>query len=122
MFKRFVQTAVTQDDRNRFTEYAGNLEGIPSVLHTFYQKYNPEDVEIIYGADVIHFIPAQKLMQVKQEYPYLDTDIIIATINGDPVFMKRQKVYTCPHGTKQPKIEKMADSFEELIEELILSE
>lgn len=81
MFEKFVQTAMAQDDRNYFTEYKGNMEDIPSALHFFYQKYNPEDVEMVYGTDVIWFVPAQKLLRVKKEYSYLDADIIIATIN-----------------------------------------
>ena len=122
MFEKFVQTAMAQDSRNCFAEYKGNMEGVPSVLYTFYQKYNPEDVEMVYGANVIRFVPAQKLLQVKQEYSYLDVDIIIATINGDPIFMKGQKIYTCPHGSGQPKIEKATDIFEDFIEAIILSE
>ncbi len=45
---------------------------------------------------------------------------MIATVNGDPVFMKDQKVYTCSHGTRRPKVELLADSFEKFIEMIIL--
>ena len=91
-------------------------------LRYIYQKYNPEDVEMVYGTDVIWFVPAQKLLRVKKEYSYLDADIIIANINGDSVFMKGPIVYTCPRGTGRLKIEKGADSFEAFIEAISLSE
>ena len=77
---------------------------------------------MVYGTDVIWFVPAQKLLRVKKEYSYLDADIIIANINGDSVFMKGPIVYTCPRGTGRLKIEKGADSFEALIEAISLSE
>ena len=121
MFEKFVQTAMAQDDRNYFAEYKVN-GGYTLCVTFFYQKYNPEDVEMVYGTDVIWFVPAQKLLRVKKEYSYLDADIIIANINGDSVFMKGPIVYTCPRGTGRLKIEKGADSFEAFIEAISLSE
>lgn len=120
LFEKFAHTAMAQDSRNHFSRYKGDMKSIPPALHTFYREYDPEDVEVEYGGNVIRFIPAQRLSQVKQEYGYLDADIVIATINGDPVFMKRGKVYTCPHGTRQPKIEKSADTIGEFLREIIL--
>lgn len=122
MFETFVKAAMAQDNRNCFSKFIGDMEGVPSELYPFYRECNPEDVEVFDESGVIRFVPAQRLLQEKQEYSYLDMDIVVATINGDPVFMKGQKVYTCPHGIRQPKIEKIADSFEKFIETIILPE
>lgn len=120
MLEEFVKAAIEQDERNHFSEYMADMEDVPIELHAFYQKYNPEDVEIVSGVNSIRFVPVQNQMQARREYQYLDADMILATVNGDPVFMRGGLIYICPHGVKQPKIEKIAESFEEFIGTIFL--
>lgn len=114
----FVDKAVAQDARNYFSEYAGSLDGIPDFVKDFYRRNNPVDVEVEINGATIWMIPAEKLEEVRLEYPELGEQFIFATSNGDPIFLHNGSVYTCAHGVSQADWEKLADNIESFFSEM----
>lgn len=90
------------------------MSNIPNALRNFYKNYNPEDVEI----GMIRFVPADELESITKDYEYIKPDCVFATENGDPIFLKNGKVYTIPHGVRNPKLELKANSFNEYLHKL----
>ena len=119
MYQEFVNKAIFQDKRNIFEKYNGDLSIVPSEIIEFYREHDPVDVEIIYKSYPIRFAPAKGLEEMMSEYGYLNAELVIASCNGDPIFIKDGKVFTCPHGTKNPKSEKIAESFGDFLKSII---
>lgn len=111
MYIEFVDAAQKQDKRNNFSVYNGDLEFIPREISEFYRKYNPQDVEVVYCSNSIRFFPVEKIEKVMCEYGFHNSEFIFATCNGDPIYLKDGKVFTCPHGIEKIQEEKIADGF-----------
>lgn len=110
-YSEFVSKAAAQDERNKFMKYVGELGFIPSEARDFYQNFNPVDVEIGMNGSSVRLYPVSELTDLQKEYDYLHAQFVFATCNGDPIFLYQGRVYTCPHGVKAPKLEKIADSW-----------
>lgn len=82
----------------------------------FYNYYDPIDVYVLYDNNEIHFIPYEKIDEVTKEYSFIKCNYVFATCNGDPIFIMDNKVYTCAHGTKNPKYELLSNSFDEFLD------
>jgi hypothetical protein len=110
-YVKFVDFAVSQDKRNRFEKYGGDLSRVPESLRPFYRDYNPIDVELdLEGiGDGVRFCPAGDIDNLQREYAYLNTEFVFATCNGDPVFFHEGHLYTCPHGISAPEWEAVSD-------------
>jgi len=115
-YTAFVRKAKEQDSRNIFEAYTGNLDVVPNELKPFYRACNPVDVELDINDAVVRFCPAVELPEMQQEYSYINAQFVFATSNGDPIFLREGTVYTCAHGMKEPKWEKLSDSFERYID------
>ncbi len=110
-YSRFVSKAVAQDKRNKFMKYNGELNFIPAEARDFYQNFNPVDVEIGMNGSSVRFYPVLELMNLQKDYDYLRVQFVFATCNGDPIFLYQGHVYTCPHGINDPKLEKIAENW-----------
>lgn len=119
LYQKFVEKIIEQDKRNLFSKYEGDLGNYAKEIKEFYFNYNPVDVEFDYKGFSVRLVSASDFDKIKSEYSYLSTDLIIATCNGDPIFLKNGNVYTCPHGVKTPNFEKLADSFDEYLTSII---
>ena len=84
-----------------------------------YKYYDLVKVCVPFDDLYVCFVPAEKIEKINNEYSYLNVDFVFATSDGDPVFLDNGKVYTCPHGTSNPKKELLANSFEDFIEKII---
>jgi hypothetical protein len=115
----FAKKAKEQDNSNIFSKCSNIIDIIPDELIPFYQEYNPVDVEITYDGVGIHFYPIDELSDLQAEYAYIKAQFVFATCNSDPIFLNNEKVYTCPHGVKEPEWEKLAESFEEYLSLLL---
>lgn len=104
-FNDFVKLATQQDNRNTFSEYEGDLEIVPEHLKTFYNKFNPVDVEIEIDLGALRLYSAEKLNALQNEYQYVKAQFVFATINSDPVFLNDGRLYICAHGVKAPNWE-----------------
>lgn len=110
-YTAFVRKAKQQDARNAFETYTGSLDAVPDDLKSFYRTCNPVDVELDINDAAVRFYPALELPETQQEYSYLNAQFVFATCNGDPIFLHDNIVYTCAHGVKEPKWEKLSGSF-----------
>ena len=119
-YSGFVSKAVVQDKRNKFMKYDGELSFIPSEARDFYQNFNPIDVEIGMNGSSVRFYPVLELVDLQKEYDYLHAQFVFATCNGDPIFLYQGHIYTCPHGVTAPKLEKIADNWDNFFSALIV--
>lgn len=106
-YEEFVSKAVQQDVRNVFIASKKTLDIIPVPLKSFYNNYNPIDVEIgtpKYGA--IRFYGIEELKNLQDQYYFYPNDVFIfATCNGDPFFVgKDNHIYTSLHSRFCPEI------------------
>lgn len=114
-FNNFVRKAIEDDSRNVFSQYSGDLTGIPEPLKTLYKESNPVDVEV----NFIRFYAAEELNGLQNEYSYLNAQFIFATCNGDPIFFHEGKIYTCPHGVDKPEWELIGENVETFFDSIV---
>ena len=115
----FVSKAQMRDKTSLFSEYEGSLDMIPDELRDFYAKHNPRNVEIGHNGTSIHLVPAEKLETEKQYYEGMNIGFVFATCDSDPIFYHDGKIYTCPHGVKNPEWELLAESIEKYLDVLM---
>lgn len=109
-FSIFVEEAIKKDKSNKFEKYVGSLDIVPNILKPFYSEYNPVNVEVEINDGIVRFYPVDALSELQHEYSYVNTNFVFATCNGDPIFFHKGKVYTCPHGVREPQWESLAES------------
>lgn len=85
----------------------------------FYNHYNPMGAEFDFNYGTVFMIPFNMISKVTLEYKYTKADFVFGISNGDPYFVKGKKVYTCCHGTKEPDLELVANSFEDFLEKVV---
>ena len=118
LYDDFVKKIVSKDKRNIFIKnniIDKKYINIPEI----YQYYNPLDVEFKFNSSIIRLVPISEFEDIQKEYSYVKADYIFGFSNGDPIFVKNQKVYTCLHGSKSVVYEELASSFENFIREVI---
>jgi hypothetical protein len=118
-YNKFVANVISKDSRNWFAKYEGELDNVPDEFKSFYSECNPIDVEITSDRGGVRFCAADELATLQAEYSYINARFIFATTNGDPVFFQEGKIYTCPHGAKEPQWELLANSFADYIVQLL---
>lgn len=109
----FANKAQTQDNSNLFSKYDGSLDIVPNEILSFYANFISSSVEIGYNGTSIHLIPTENLIKENKYYDSMNIGFVFATCDGDPIFYHEGKVYTCPHGVKNPEWELLAESVEE---------
>lgn len=115
----FFEKLKTKDSRIR---YAIVNEQITDDIPDFYRTINPINVEFEYNDGIVKLVPFDKLLSISKEYQYVEGGHIFATCNGEPIYMKNKRVYTCICGRKQIIEEELAisvDSFFEKVNDLI---
>ena len=117
-YSKFMQLAIAQDSRNLFSSTDSDPSIVPNALKAFYKTCNPVEVDIDFDGVYVHFIPAEELKDIQQEYAYIHAQFIFATCNGDPIFYDHGVIYTCPHGVANPDWEQIADSFDQYLDML----
>lgn len=98
LFKSFVEKAIEQDKRNNFAESKVENKRIPKCFKEFYRLYNPIDVEVEIDNRFVHFIPAEELDRISEEYNLESNCFIFATSEGDPIYYRDGKIYSCVFG------------------------
>ena len=97
-FKSFVEKAIIQDKRNIFVESRIENKRIPKCFKEFYRFYNPVDVEVEIDNRFVHFIPVEELDQISDEYNLESNCFVFATSDGDPIYYRDGKIYSCVFG------------------------
>ncbi len=100
----------------------GKPSAIDNNLPDFYQHFDPKNVYFEYDGMDIHLLSIEEIKNITKEYYLIDCDFVFALSNSDPIFSKDKKIYTCAHGSRLPKVEFVADSFETYIKMITESE
>ncbi len=111
--KVFVDKAIKQDDRNIFEKYRGKVSSVPKAFVDLYEDYNPVDVEVSINGSMVKLIPYEELDEIQKEYSLDKECFVFATCNGEPVYEKNKKIYTCVFSKKGIIEEEISDSFED---------
>ena len=53
---------------------------------------------------------------MNEQYGHVEADCVFATCNGDPIYVKNEKVYMCLHGPKHIIEEEIAASVDSFFE------
>lgn len=120
MFDSFVQKALAQDKRNCFAPYEEPVDFIPTVFQTFYRNTDPKDVEI--RSDTfcsVRFFPAAELQQEQKAYEATPEMFVFASVNGDPIFLSGETVYSYAHGCKGAPWEMLAKDLPSFFQKLL---
>jgi len=121
IFEKFKEFAENHDKKNKFGSFdlADEFPIISEQLKDFYKDYNPLDVEIDLGKNgVLRFFSGDELMNIQQEYD-LDSYLVFAELEGDPVVIKDGSIYISVHGTGQFDFEMINDDFVSFLMELM---
>jgi hypothetical protein len=118
-YSDFVTKAQSQDKRNVFSKYNGEIDLVPEQIKEFYKNINPIDVEIISNGNSIRFYQLSELIEIQKEYKNVVTGFVFASCNGDPIYIAKGKVFTCAHGVKNPDFEFLADNFDSYLDSLL---
>ena len=112
----FFEKLQKMDSRIKYKKVEKKLSCEGIIIPEFYQVLNPVNVELEFNDGVIKLEPFEGLIALNEEYQYVNADCVFATCNGDPIYIRAGKIYTCVHGSKRVVEEKMAESVEELFE------
>lgn len=117
--EEFVEKVRKLDFKNSFSRYDGSLDIVPNEIKVFYVNYNPNKVEIGYNGTSIYLISAVNLVKENNYYSGMNIGFVFATCDGDPIFYHKGRVYTCPHGVKNPEWEFLAESVEDYFDMIV---
>ncbi len=98
----------------RMVENSKILDG--KNIPAFYSVINPINVEFEYNDGIIRLEPIENFDNLMKEYDYVQTDCIFASCNGEPIYLKDKKVFTCIRGSKRIIEEEIASSVDMLLE------
>lgn len=114
LYDDFVKVITNIDSRNIIEKCSVQniAEGFPGI----YMFYDLVNVEVPCSMGDIRFVPRKEFDNVKLEYPDIEAECIFATNNGEPLFMKDGKVFTCLFGKGKIFYEEIAESFDAFLE------
>lgn len=112
-YSTFVDNAIEQDKRNKFKK-TKKVESVPNEMLDFYKESDPIDVEVSIKKRIVAFFAYKNLPKIQKEYE-LEEGFVFASCNGEPIYLKDGKVYTCTFGKKGAKETKLANSFDEYL-------
>lgn len=112
----FFEKLKVEDLRIEYFEVCKELECEGLKIPLFYKTINPVNVEFEFNDGIIRLEPFDGLLVLNEQYGYAEADCVFATCNGDPIYVKNEKVYTCTHGSRRVIEEEIAMSVESLFE------
>lgn len=115
-YHSFFERLKTEDPRIEYREVHNESGYKKMKVPQFYKIINPVNVEFEFNDGIIRLEPFEGLPVLKEQYDYVGADCVFATCNGDPIYVKNEKVYTCIHGAKCVIEEKIAESVDSLFE------
>ncbi|NCD09429.1 MAG: hypothetical protein EOL98_08390 [Negativicutes bacterium] len=119
-YSKFVNLILQQDERNVIRTVKREIVDISHSLIEFYNKYEPEDVEIITkDLSGIKLFPLDSLDDLQKEYSLGKEYFVFATKNGDPIALYNNKVVTRAHGSREAVFQVLAEDFDAYLIKLI---
>ncbi len=111
IYDEFVDAMGKLNPSNCFAKGPGEK----TLYNRFYELYDPHGVEFELDIGNVFMVPYGKIKKLTEEYSYTGCDYVFALNNGEPIFVKEGKVYTCCNGTDSPRLELLADSYEDFL-------
>lgn len=115
-YHSFFEKLKAGDSRIEYKDACQNLECKGLEIPHFYKFINPINVEFEFNDGIVKLEPFEGLLVLNEQYGYVEADCVFATCNGDPIYVKNGKVYTCNHGSKHVIEEKVAVSVDSMFE------
>lgn len=115
-YQAFFRKLKMEDPRIEYEESDKGLSCGRLKIPQFYKTINPINVEFEFNDGIIRLEPFERLPDLNKGYAYTGADCVFATCNGDPVYLKNEKLYTCTHGSKRVIEEEIASSVDSLFE------
>lgn len=115
-YHSFFEKLRVEDSRIEYSETCRGLECEGLKIPQFYKTINPVNVEFEFNDGIIRLEPFEGLLVLNEQYGYTVADCVFATCNGDPIYVKNEKVYTCTHGSKRVIEEEIAASVDSFFE------
>lgn len=116
--KDFIIQVKDHDSKNQIekTEYNDILNNTSPEFELFYTEYNPKNVYLrLKENGILHFFQLEELSEIKKEYG-VNNYLIFASIDGDPIAIKINKIFFGMHGTQDYNFGKEFDSFNAFID------
>lgn len=100
-YEELVNRIIKQDKRNKFSVCQKRNYEIPSEIYSFYNKYNPLDVEIVLkDLTAIRLYNSSNFKGLADEYNIKNKNgIIFATWEGDPIYTHDNHIFIKTHGS-----------------------
>lgn len=86
-------------------------------LPTFYNFYDPIDVFIEVNGMYINLLSIDEIDDFSKMY-FDDDRIVVAVINGDPIFIYNNAIWRCSHDNLKEKPELLFKTFDDFLEYL----
>lgn len=106
----FFEKLNAKDPMIKYTKVRGEPECGGLEIPRFYKMINPVNVEFEFNDGIVRLEPFEGLSVLNEQYRYAKADCVFATCNGDPIYVRNEKVYTCTHGSKRVIEEEVAAS------------
>lgn len=115
-YSYFVEKVKQQDSRNTFESIQESSSFLPESLNAFYTNHNPIDVEVVLiNSGSLKLYPKADLKKLQEDYQGIN-GFVFATLESDPVFLKKEKVYIAEHGSSNwESIELLSHSFDDYL-------
>lgn len=117
-YHSFFEKLKAKDPRIEYMETYKEPECRKLDIPQFYKTIDPVNVEFEFNDGIVKLEPIKNLMDLNKQYRYAEADCVFATCNGDPIYVKNKKIFTCTHGSERIIEEQIAasmDSFFEMV-------
>ncbi len=115
-YHSFFQKLKAEDPRIEYTEACKELKCEELKIPQFYKTIDPINVEFEFNDGIVRLEPFEGLLVLNEQYRYAEADCVFAICNGDPIYIKNGRVYTCTHGSRRIIEEEIAVSVDSLFE------
>lgn len=112
----FFEKLKMEDARIEYREVHNVLEYGNLKIPQFYEEIDPVNVEFELNDGIVRLEPFGGLPILNEHHGYVKADCVFASCNGDPIYVKNNKVYSCIHGSKRIIEEEIAESVDALFE------
>lgn len=87
-------------------------------IPSFYQVLDPLVVEFEFNDGIVRLIPYEELEAIQDEYKFIEGGCVFAICNGEPIYYKKNKVWTCICGKDRVIEEEIASSIDSFFEQV----
>ena len=115
---KFFEKLKKNDYRVEYKLVTESHKCVDVEMPEYYKKVNPINVEFEYNDGIIRLVPYEDLIPIRKAYSYIERGCIFATCNGEPLYVRDNKVFTCICGKNKIIEEEIATSVESFFEKI----